>query len=31
MPFTLDTTTFIVVVAVFQMTLGISSATRHGS
>jgi hypothetical protein len=31
MPFTLNTTMFIVIVAVFQMSLGISGATRHGS
>jgi hypothetical protein len=31
MPFTLNTTAFIVVVAVFQMPLSISSTTRHGS
>jgi hypothetical protein len=31
MPFTLNTTTFIVIVAVFQMSLGISGATRHGT
>jgi hypothetical protein len=31
MPFTLDTTAFIIVVAVFQMPLSISSTTRHGS
>jgi hypothetical protein len=31
MPFTLDTTAFIVVVVVFQMALGISGTTRHGS
>jgi hypothetical protein len=31
MPFTLNTTIFIVVVAVFQMALGISGTTRHGS
>jgi hypothetical protein len=30
MPFTLHTTGFIVVIAVFQMPLGISSTTRHG-
>jgi hypothetical protein len=30
MPFTLDTTAFIVIVAVFQMPLSISSTTRHG-
>jgi hypothetical protein len=30
MPFTLDTTAFIVIIAVFQMPLGISSTTRHG-
>jgi hypothetical protein len=31
LPFTLDTTAFIVVVAMFQMALGISRTTRHGS
>jgi hypothetical protein len=31
MPFTLNTTAFIVVVAVFQMPLSISGTTRHGS
>ena len=31
MPFTLNTTAFIVVVAVFQMPLSISSTIRHGS
>jgi hypothetical protein len=30
MPFTLNTTAFIVIVAVFQMPLSISSTTRHG-
>jgi hypothetical protein len=30
MPFTLHTTAFIVIVAVFQMPLSISSTTRHG-
>jgi hypothetical protein len=30
-PLALNTTAFIVVVAVFQMALGISGATRHGS
>jgi hypothetical protein len=30
MPFTLNTATFIVIVAVFQMPLSISSTTRHG-
>jgi hypothetical protein len=29
MPFTLDTTAFIVVIAVFQMPLSISRTTRH--
>ncbi len=31
MPFTLNATAFIVIVAVFQMALGISGTTRHGS
>jgi hypothetical protein len=31
MPFTLNTTAFIVIIAVFQMPLGISGTTRHGS
>jgi hypothetical protein len=31
MPLPLDTTAFIVIVAVFQMPLSISSTTRHGS
>jgi hypothetical protein len=31
MPLTLNTTAFIVVVAVFQMPLGISGTIRHGS
>jgi hypothetical protein len=31
MPFTLNTTAFIVIVAVFQMPLSISSTIRHGS
>jgi hypothetical protein len=31
MPFTLNTTAFIVIVAVFQMPLSISGTIRHGS